>query len=333
MSQTALNPPPPPPPQVEAVREFAAELQGVYKSFDDVQALRGLDLQIPHGLVGVLGPNGAGKSTLFRLLLGLDNASQGAVTVLGERMPEGAMQVRASTGYMPEDDSLFPDMTALEQVVHAAQLCGLPRVDAIARAHGCLDLVGLPDARYRQAAQFSLGMRQRLRLAMAVVHGPKLLIVDEPTAGLDPDGRLQMLNLLAEIAAQGTSVLLSTHVLTDVEMICQHVVLMSRGQLGFNGPIGRFRAGGGQPLVRARVVGEPALLQAALQKHGLGSTIDQGAVVVTMRAEDAATFWQAAAESGVGISGYAPEEEDMAHAFVRHLRIDDPQRPKLSQKD
>ena len=204
----------------------------VSRTFDEVQALRGLDLAIPKGIVGVLGPNGAGKSTLFRLLLGLDQADQGDIVVLGHRMPDDALQVRAKIGYMPEDDSLFPGLDGLQQVVLAAQLCGLARVDALSRAHQVLDLVGLTDARYRLAAGYSLGMRQRLRLAMAVVHGPELLLLDEPTAGLDPDGRAQMLALIQEIAGHGVSILLSTHVLSDVEAICQYIVLISRGQLG-----------------------------------------------------------------------------------------------------
>jgi ABC-2 type transport system ATP-binding protein len=207
-----------------------ASLQEVTKRFGDVEALRGVSVTLPTGVVGLLGPNGAGKSTLFRLLLGLDRPDVGEVRVLDLPVPQEAVRARGRIGYMPEDDSLFPDMTAIEQVTHAAQLSGVSAMDATPRAHQALDLVGLTDNRYRKAAGFSLGQRQRLRLAMALCHGPQLLIVDEPTAGLDPDGRAQMLALLAEIARQGASVLLSTHILADVEAVCSYVVLMTRGQ-------------------------------------------------------------------------------------------------------
>lgn len=212
-----------------------ASLQGVSRTFGDVQALRGVDVQFGRGVTGVLGPNGAGKSTMFRLILGIDRADSGTVEVLGLRMPEASLQALARVGYMPEDDSLFPELTGLEQVVHAARLSGLQKADAISRAHRALDLCGLTDARYRKAEGFSLGRRQRLRLAMAVVHGPELLLLDEPTAGLDPDGRAQLLALIAEIASQGVAVLLSTHVLSDVEAICQQVVVVSSGTVGFGG--------------------------------------------------------------------------------------------------
>lgn len=306
--------------------EPVALLTGVSRSFGDVQALRSLDLLIPPGIVGILGPNGAGKSTLFRLLLGLDRADQGDVVVLGRHMPDDALEVRARVGYMPEDDSLFPSLNGLEQVVLAAQLCGLDRADAQTRAHQALDLVGLSDARYRLGTAYSLGMRQRLRLAMAVVHGPTLMLLDEPTAGLDPDGRAQMLQLIQEIAGHGVSVLLSTHVLADVEAICQQVILLSRGQLGFAGSMQRFRAGSGGNTWRVGVIGEAAVLVAALRDVGLGGSIEGADLLLHADPEQLPAFWQAAARAQVGIRRFGPLEEEMGAAFVRHLRLDDPLR-------
>ncbi len=303
-----------------------ATLRAVSKTFGEVRALHGLDLDVPAGLVGVLGPNGAGKSTLFRLLLGLEVADAGEVQVLGLAMPDAALEVRARLGYMPEDDSLFPGLTGIDQVLHAAQLCGLQRIDAVPRAHQALDLCGLSDARYRPALTYSLGMRQRLRLAMAVVHGPRLLLLDEPTAGLDPDGRAHMLELVKEIAAAGTSVLLSTHVLADVEAVCDEVVLLSRGQLGFVGPMQRFRAGTGGSSYRIRVVGDAPALCEALRRNGLGAELDGGDLIVQMQPQATQLFWQIAADGGYGIARFAPAEEDMSQAFVRHLRLDDPLR-------
>lgn len=302
-----------------------ASLRGVAKTFGDVQALTAVDLDLPAGLVGVLGPNGAGKSTLFRLLLGLDRADQGTVQVLGQPMPEQTLEVLARVGYMPEDDSLFPGLHGLDQVVHAAQLSGLSPVDARSRAHQALDLCGLSDARYRMAAGFSLGMRQRLRLAMAVVHGPELLILDEPTAGLDPDGRAQMLDLIKEIAAQGVSVLLSTHVLPDVETVCDHVVLLSRGQISYAGSLHAFRAGSGSRW-RIRVVGDPAPLQHNLAAAQYACEVEGRDVLVTASTDQVGDLWRICAETGVGVRRFGPAEEDLGTAFVRHLRIDDPLR-------
>lgn len=308
-------------------------LRGVTKSYGETRALRGLDLALPAGVTGVLGPNGSGKSTLFRLLLGLEPADEGEVWVLGRPMPDAALAVRALVGFMPEDDCLFPELTGIEQVVHAANLCGLPRVDATARAHEALDLAGVRETRYRPAAGYSLGMRQRARMAMAFVHGPQLLLLDEPTAGLDPEGRAQMLELVAEIGRSGTSVLLSTHVLADVEAVADHVVLLSKGQLGFVGPIERFRQGASGPAWRVRVHGDRDGLAAALREGGVRSDPIGADLTVHLDEADLAQFWRIAAACGTGIAGFGRAEEDMAHAFVRHLHIDDPLRKVGTQAE
>ena len=323
-------PPPPPPPGFSqagpaASQGVAARLRGVSKRFADVQALHQIDLELPRGTVGLLGPNGAGKSTLFRLMLGLERPDQGTVEVLDRPMPDNALEVLARIGYMPEDDSLFPNMHGYAQVVHAAQLSGLSAVDARSRAHQALDLCGLADARYRMASGFSLGMRQRLRLAMAVVHGPELLILDEPTAGLDPEGRGQMLDLIREIGRQGVAVLLSTHVLPDIEAVCDHVVLLSKGQLGYCGTLHGFRADSGSRW-RVRVVGEAALLQSACLSVGMHADLDGRDVLIAAPEEALGEIWRLCAEVGVGVRRFGPLEEDMGTAFVRHLRIDDPLR-------
>ncbi len=318
-----------------------ARVRSLCKSFGDVQALSGLDIDVPAGVVGVLGPNGAGKSTLFRILLGLELADSGTVELLGWPLPEAGLQARAEMGFMPEDDCLFPDYNGGEQVVHAAMLCGLGRIDAFARAHEMLDLVGLADARYRKVTGYSLGMRQRLRLAMALVHGPRLVLLDEPTAGLDPEGRTQMLELIVEVGRAGTSILLSTHVLGDVEAACDHVVLLSRGRTGFVGPMERFRASGAVPARVPEGVGEAAALPLnwvvevvgdgepllkALRAAGVQASGDGFELNVQLPAEELAPLWQAAAACGVGVRRLQIEEEGMADAFVRHLRLDDPAR-------
>lgn len=306
-----------------------AVLREVSKTYGDLPALRQVDLTLPKGAVGLLGPNGAGKSTLFRLLLGLELCDHGTLEVLGQPMPEQTLNVLARVGYMPEDDSLFPGLHGLDQVVHAAQLSGLSATDARSRAHQALDLCGLADARYRMGAGYSLGMRQRLRLAMAVAHGPELLILDEPTAGLDPEGRQQMLDLIKEIAAQGVAVVLSTHVLPDVEAVCDQVVLLSKGQVGYTGSIAGFRAGTGSRW-QIRVVGDPQALAAVCQAQGMDCEVQGRTVLITAPADAAPQLWQLCAAADVGVRAFGPIEEDMSTAFVRHLRIDDPLRKQAS---
>lgn len=300
-------------------------LRGVTKRYDELIALRDVDLVLPKGAVGLLGPNGAGKSTLFRLLLGLELPDSGTVDVLGRAMPDHTLDVLARVGYMPEDDSLFPGLNGIEQVVHAAQLSGLSATDARSRAHQALDLCGLADARYRLGSAYSLGMRQRLRLAMAMAHGPELLILDEPTAGLDPEGRQQMLDLVAEIAAAGVAVVLSTHVLPDVEAVCEHVILLSRGQVGYTGTVAGFKAGTGSRW-KIRVVGDPQVLATCVRAAGFDCEVEGRSVVVSAPQDAAATLWSLCASAGVGVRAFGPLEEDMGSAFVRHLRIDDPLR-------
>jgi ABC-2 type transport system ATP-binding protein len=304
-----------------------ARLVGATVQFDGTLALAGVDVEIPSGVVGLLGPNGAGKSTLFRVLLGLQRLEAGEVEVLGWPSPEASRRIRAEVGYMPEDDSLFPELKAVEQVVHAARLSGLSRVDAVVAAHRALDRVELGDHRYRPGALLSLGGRQRLRLAMALVHGPRLLLLDEPTAGLDPEARSEMLALIAEVGGTGTAVVLSTHVLGDVEAICRDVVVMSRGRVAFVGPVERFRSrpdqSGG---VLVEVEGDVASLCSRLQAHGVEAVVDGLGVRVIGEPPLPEAFWRAAGEANVGIRSAQPAREAMSDAFVRHLRLDDPDR-------
>ncbi len=304
-----------------------ASLRGVRVDFGNELALDGIDVDLPAGLCGLLGPNGAGKSTLFRVLLGLQTPDAGEATVLGWPSPEASRQIRREVGFMPEDDSLFPDLRAAEQVVHAARLCGLSRTDALVAAHRTLDRVELGGHRYRKAEMLSLGGRQRLRLAMAMVHAPRLLILDEPTAGLDPESRAEMLALVAEVAGSGTSVLLSTHVLGDVEAICSDVVVLSRGKLAFAGPVERFRT---MPRHDAATLVEldrdGAALARELGAAGIPAEAEGARLVVFAEAPLPVAFWEVLGRAGVGVRSLAPAREAMAEAFVRHLRLDDPSR-------
>jgi ABC-2 type transport system ATP-binding protein len=195
-----------------------------------------LTVEVPRGLVGLVGANGAGKTTLFRLLLGLSRPTEGIIEVGGRSVTDDPIGSRARLGYMPEHDCLPLDQSAADVVATLGELSGLPARAARQRASEVLDLVGLDEARFRPVGGFSTGMRQRVKLAQSLVADPELALLDEPTAGLDPTGREEMLALVARLASFGISVLLATHLLDDVAKVCDHVVMLDAGRLVVAGP-------------------------------------------------------------------------------------------------
>jgi ABC-2 type transport system ATP-binding protein len=201
-----------------------------------VTALDGLTVEVPRGLVGLVGANGAGKTTLFRLLLGLARPTEGTVEVAGRPVAADPVGSRARLGYMPEHDCLPLDQSAADVVATLGELSGLPARAARQRASEVLDLVGLDEARFRPVGGFSTGMRQRVKLAQSLVADPELALLDEPTAGLDPTGREEMLALVARLSSFGISVLLATHLLDDVARVCDHVLMLDAGRLVVSGP-------------------------------------------------------------------------------------------------
>lgn len=205
--------------------------RGLTKQYPGVTAIDGLDLEVPSGRVGLVGANGAGKTTLFRMMLGLSHPTSGSIEVCGVDVATDPIAVRSRLGYMPEHDCLPLDQSAADVVSTFGELSGLPPRAARQRASDVLDLVGLDEARFRPIAGFSTGMRQRTKLAQAIVADPELVLLDEPTAGLDPMGREEMLALVARLGGLGISVLLATHLLDDVQQVCDHVVMLDGGSL------------------------------------------------------------------------------------------------------
>ncbi|MCE1204529.1 MAG: ABC transporter ATP-binding protein [Holophagaceae bacterium] len=196
-------------------------------------ALKGLSLSLERGIVGLLGPNGAGKSTLLKALLGLLRPSGGTGSVLGVALgaPEAA-KLRSRIGYMPEYDALIEDASAYEQVAFWGELSGLAPETSRDRAHEVLYFVGLDESRYRPVSGYSTGMRQRVKLAQALVHSPELIFLDEPTNGLDPDGRRRLLDLVLRVHAElGTGVILASHLLGDVERVADQLVILDQGEI------------------------------------------------------------------------------------------------------
>jgi ABC-2 type transport system ATP-binding protein len=206
-------------------------LDRLTKRYPGVIALDGLTIEVPRGLVGLVGANGAGKTTMFRLLLGLSHPTEGHIEVCGRDVAADPIGVRSRLGYMPEHDCLPLDQTAADVVSTFGELSGLPARAARQRASDILDLVGLDEARFRTIGSFSTGMRQRTKLAQALVGDPELILLDEPTAGLDPMGREEMLALVSRLGTFDISVLMATHLLDDVQQVCDHVVMIDGGKL------------------------------------------------------------------------------------------------------
>src|SRR6187397_2510036 len=219
-------------------------------------ALRDVSAVFPTGAVGLLGPNGAGKSTMLKSLLGFIPPTAGRLEVLGLNVADRPLDVRARLGYMPENDGHIPGMNAVTFVAYCGELAGLPRTDAMQRAHEVLFYVGLGEARYRNVETYSTGMKQRIKLAQALVHDPDLLFLDEPTNGMDPKGRDEMLDLIRDLSRnKGVNLILSSHLLPDVEHTCDHVVVMDKGAVAAAGPIATLKEHGGR-VFEMRVKGD-----------------------------------------------------------------------------
>ena len=245
--------------------------EGLRKTHGKVVSLQGLTMEVPPGAIGLLGANGAGKTTLIQLLLGLTAPTAGRSRVLGLDARRDAIRVRQQVGYMPESDCLPPGSTAADFVAHMGEMSGLPTRAARQRAADVLYQVGLDEERYRLIRGFSTGMKQRVKLAQAIVHDPKLVLLDEPTNGMDPQGREEMLDLIRRVSRSlGISIMMSSHILEDIEHTCDHVVILDQGRLIANQSIrGIQEMTGGDLLLR--IDGDPAPFVTVLQDHGLAA--------------------------------------------------------------
>jgi len=210
------------------------EISNINFSYGKGKVIDNVSLSIGQGVYGLLGPNGAGKTTLMKILLGFLNPSTGQGRVLGYDITVGRKALRERVGYMPENDCLMPGMDGVTLTAYLGELSGMPRQEAMKRAHEVLYYVGLDEARYRKVETYSAGMKQRLKLAQALVHDPKLLFLDEPSSGMDPKGRKEMLDLIRDIARkENMNVIISTHLLPDIEYTCRHVIIMNKGTVAY----------------------------------------------------------------------------------------------------
>src|SRR4051794_38888211 len=243
-------------------------LNDVTKTYGPIPALHNLSVEAKTGAVGLLGPNGAGKTTLIRTLLGLITIDSGGGEVLGLDVHARRLDIRQRVGFMPEDECLFPAVPGVGFVSYAGELCGMAPSDAMQRAHEVLNYVGLDEARYRPVESYSTGMKQRLKLAAAIVHDPKLLILDEPTNGMDPAGRQEMIELARDLAhGKGMSLIFSSHLLPDVEAVCDEVLVLGRGELLAQGNIQAMKQAHPRSY-DVRLKGDPGRLLTKLKSAG-----------------------------------------------------------------
>jgi ABC-2 type transport system ATP-binding protein len=299
------------------------DLVNVSRWYGSFQALKDVTVRLSAGRIGLLGPNGAGKSSLLKIMLGLLKPSAGSGRVLGQDVTVGGAMLRQAIGYMPEADALIPGMQGAAYVALAGELYGMPRRDAQRRAHEVLTYLELEDARYRRLEEYSTGMKQRLKLAQALVHDPPVLFLDEPTSGLDPSGREAMLRLLLALGKDhGKSFILCTHLLGDVERVCETVVILDQGRV--------LRQGGVEQLCmrrhdryRLQIQGDAHMFLEDLRLEGVRIVHDNGRG--GLRVEAPATwgttrpFFALADNNGVVLRGLERDDEDLEELFHRVL--------------
>jgi ABC-2 type transport system ATP-binding protein len=300
------------------------DLRGVSVAYGGQLALRDVTAAFPGGAVGLLGPNGAGKSTMLKALLGFVIPSQGQMRVLGLDVADSALAIRARIGYMPETDAHIPGMSAVAFVAYCGQLAGLQETDAMQRAHEVLYYVGLGEARYRNVETYSTGMKQRIKLAQALVHDPDLLFLDEPTNGMDPKGRDEMLELIRDLAHnKGVHLILSSHLLPDVEFTCDHVVVMDGGRVATQGTMDAVKGPQGQ-VFELRVKGDGHRMTALLRQAGYEchDTDDDVMRVFVPGDGDATPIFAMASAHGFQVRHLRASVPTLEDAFARAVGAD-----------
>jgi ABC-2 type transport system ATP-binding protein len=296
------------------------ELHDLTKTYGRVTALDGLTVEAPEGAIGLLGPNGAGKTTMIRALMGLITLDSGQGTVLGLDIRRRSLDVRQKVGFVPEDECLFPGVSGIEFVAYAGELAGMRRGDALQRAHEVLDYVELGEARYRPVESYSTGMKQRLEIGSAIVHDPRLVILDEPTNGMDPAGRIEVLELARDLARRkGMSLIFSSHLLPDVESVCDHVIVIGRGRLLAQGAVADLTRSE-RPVYVVRVKG--ALEPFADRLRHLGCVAKRRDDLLHVELPGGASpalLWRAAGDAGEQIRLLKPLRNTLEEVFLEAI--------------
>lgn len=310
--------------------QYLIDLDRVSRVFGNFQALCEVSLKLKPGRIGLLGPNGAGKSTLLKILMGLLPPSSGTGRVVDQPISVGSFreanyELRRLIGFMPEADSLVPGLKGVEYVALAGELYGLPRGQAQRRAHEVLTYLELEDARYRKLEEYSTGMKQRIKLAQAIVHDPPVLLLDEPTSGLDPAGRDAMLRLLLELGRDfGKSLIISTHLLADVETACEQVVILMNGQVRGQGAVAELCARR-QDRYQLKVQGDTAGFKRDMNLEGAQVTADneRGDLRVTVPLGwSARSFFVMAEKNDLLLRGVVRDDETLEELFLRTVKTE-----------
>ena len=285
------------------------------KRYDSVLALDALSLEVQPGIIGLVGSNGAGKSTFLRILLGLIEPTSGSAQVFGLDTHADVFEVRKYLGYLPEHDCLPPDASGVELVTHMARLSGLPRASARERAAETLRHVGLHEERYRLIGGYSTGMKQRVKLAQALVHDPKLLLLDEPTNGLDPAGRDEMLRLIQRAGHEfGIAILVTSHLLGEIERVCDQLVVIEQGRLRYSGPVGALT--GQTRQLRLDIEDDSTALRQRLEGAGLKVRQRGVSLFVDIRSDDDLDLIRdAAADLGVALTRLELQRHQLGELF------------------
>lgn len=298
------------------------ETQDLKKVFGRQKALDGVNLQVARGAVGLLGPNGAGKSTLMKCLLQLQPITAGSARLLGREVGREGREIRKRVGYTPEQDCHIPGMAGCEYVTYCAQLCGLPFQAARQRAHEMLDFVGMGQERYRKADTYSTGMKQRLKLAQAIVHDPEIVFLDEPTNGLDPKGQAQILELIQGLwQAFGITVVLSSHLLQDVDRICEQIIIIARGKVLVHDSLENLKArrrGAAEVVLPGR---QPDLQAACARRLWTCELLPNGHLKVEHRTESLNALLQVLEELKLAPLEIIPSPNALEETFVQALEI------------
>jgi ABC-2 type transport system ATP-binding protein len=294
------------------------QLESVTKTYGAVTALNNLSVKVPSGAIGLLGPNGSGKTTMIRTLLGLIPFDKGSGTVLELDFRSRQLDIRRMVGFAPEDECLFPRVVGIEFVGFAGELVGMRSKDAMQRAHEVLDYVGLGEARYRRVETYSTGMKQRLKLASAIVHDPKLLILDEPTNGMDPAGRDDILELSRDLAHnKGMSLIFSSHLLPDVEAVCDHVVVLGAGKLLAQGKISELKQLHSQ-CFEVRLKADPSPFAQRLRDLRCTAEVRDDLILVRLPDGQAPQMiWKAAADNKQQIRHLRPQRSTLEEVFLK----------------
>lgn len=297
-------------------------LENIVKYYGRLCALNDVSLDIGPRVTGLLGPNGAGKSTLIKVILGLVRITSGTGNVLGYQIGRDGREIRSQIGFLPEDDCYIPGMSGVEVVRFSASLAGLPPIEGLRRSHEILDFCGVQQERYRDIETYSSGMRQKIKFASAIVHDPKILILDEPTSHLDPEEREDLLNRIRLLARDfGKAVILCTHILRDVQTTCDDVVIVYQGQIKLHQSIEELSLPS-SPTTFVQFLGEGNRFADNLRRAGL-QVKDLAAEIVQLEGIDAQlvdVVWRVARDSEVVIQGVSPARNSLEEVFINTVR-------------